>query len=96
MKLERSGNVLTVRTAGIRPDEPALPTDSLEYLSSRPILNVVNEAELVNAELRKASGIARYLTSYYLKRDTTLYDAMADELKSLILRIGSAIDAGIT
>ncbi len=96
VKLERSGNVLTVRTAGIRPDEPALPTDSLEYLSTEPILNLVNEAELVNAELRKASGIARYLTSYYLKRDTTLYDAMADELKSLILRIGGAIDAGIT
>jgi hypothetical protein len=96
VKLERSGNVLTVHTAAIRPDEPALPTDSLEYLSTEPILNLVNEAELVNAELRKASGIARYLTSYYLKRDNTLYDAMADELKSLVLRISGAIDAGIT
>ncbi|HZF25719.1 MAG TPA: hypothetical protein VEZ88_05620 [Steroidobacteraceae bacterium] len=96
VKLERSGAILTVRTAAIRADEPALPTDSLEYLSTEPILNLVNEAELVNGELRKASGIARYLSSYYLKRDTTLYDAMADELKSLVLRIGGAIDAGIT
>jgi len=96
VKLERSGNTLTVRTAGIRPDEPALPTDSLEYLSTEPILNLVNEAELVNSELRKASGIARYLSAYYLKRDSTLYDAMADELRSLILRIAGAIDAGIT
>ncbi|HKE44263.1 MAG TPA: hypothetical protein VKB41_06960 [Steroidobacteraceae bacterium] len=96
VKLERSGATLTVRTSGIRPDEPALPTDSLEYLSTEPILNLVNEAELVNGELRKASGIARYLSSYYLKRDTTLHDAMAEELKSLVARIAGAIDAGIT
>ena len=96
VRIERSGSTLTVHTAAIRPDEPALPTDSLEYLSTEPILNLVDEAELVNAEMRKASAIARYLSSYHLKRDTTLYDAMADELKSLVLRIAGAIDAGIT
>ena len=94
--VERSGSKLTVRTGGIKVDEPALPTESLDYLSTEPILNLVDESELVNAEIRKASGIARYLANYHLKRDATLYDAMAEELRALILRIGGAIDAGIT
>ena len=94
--VERSGPKLTVRTNAIKVDEPALPTELLDYLSTDPILNLVDEDELVNAELKKASGIARYLATYYLKRDATLYDDMAEELRTLILRIGGAIDAGIT
>lgn len=94
--VERNGPKLTVHTAAIKVDEPALPTELLDYLSTDPILNLVDEDELVNAELKKASAIARYLAGYHLKRDVTLYDAMAEELRTLILRIGSAIDAGIT
>jgi hypothetical protein len=94
--VERNGPKLTVRTTAIKQDEPALPTELLDYLSTDPILNLVDEDELVNAELKKASGIARYLATYHLKRDATLYDAMAEELRTLILRIGGAIDAGIT
>jgi hypothetical protein len=92
----REGSKLIVRTAAVRVDEPALPTEQLDYLSTEPILNLIDEDQLVNAELKKASAIARYLATYYLKRDATLYDAMADELRTLVLRIGSAIDAGIT
>jgi hypothetical protein len=92
----RDGHKLNVRTAAIRVDEPALPTELLDYLSTDPILNLVDEEQLINVELKKASGIARYLATYYLKRDATLYDAVSDELRTLILRIGSAIDAGIT
>lgn len=94
--VEREGRTLAVRTAGIKVDEPALPTESLDYLSTEPLLNLVNESELVNAELKKASGIARYLATYHLKRDATLYEAMAEELRALILRVGGAVDAGIT
>jgi hypothetical protein len=94
--VERSGSKLTVRTGAITADEPALPTESLDYLSTEPILNLVDEGDLVNKEIGKASGIARYLANYHLKRDPTLYDAMADELRALVLRIGGAIDAGIT
>ncbi len=94
--LERQGSTLQVRTAAIKIDEPALPTDQLDSLSTEPFFNLVDENELVNAELKKASGIARYLASYHLKRDETLYQAMADELRTLILRIAGAIDAGIT
>lgn len=94
--VERNGSTLAVRTAAIKVDEPALPTESLDYLSTEPMLNLVDEDELVNMELRKASGIARYLANYHLKRDATLYEAMEEELRALILRIGGAIDAGIT
>lgn len=94
--VERSGSTLKVRTAGIRVDEPALPTDSMDYLSTEPLLNLANEAKLINEEIRKASGIARYLATYYLKRDPVLYEDMARELKSLVLRIAGAVDAGIT
>ncbi len=94
--LERRGSALQVRTAAIKADEPALPTDSLDSLSTEPLLNLVDEHELVNAELKKASAIARYLASYHLKRDPTLYEAIAKELRELILRIAAAIDAGIT
>lgn len=96
LTVERSGTKLTVHTSGIKVDEPALPTELLDYLSTDPILNLVDEDVLVNVELKKASAIARYLSAYHLKRDTTLYDSMADELRTLVLRIGSAIDAGIT
>jgi hypothetical protein len=56
----------------------------------------VDENELVNEEIKKASGIARYLANYHLKRDATLYDDVAAELRALVLRIAGAIDAGIT
>ncbi len=94
--VERDGTTLKVRTAPLRVDEPAVPTDSLDYVSTEPVLNLVNEAELVNAEMRKASGIARYLATYYLKRDDTLYEDVAKQLRALVLHIGSAVDAGIT
>ena len=87
---------LVVRTGAIKADEPALPTESLDYLSTEPILNLVDENELVNAEIKKASGVARYLANYHLKRDPTLYDDIAAELRALVLRIAGAIDAGIT
>jgi hypothetical protein len=94
--LERHGSTLQVHTSAIRADEPALPTEQLDSLSTEPLLNLADENELVNAELKKASGIARYLAAYHLKRDPTLYEAMEDELRALILRIAGAIDAGVT
>jgi hypothetical protein len=96
VEVRRDGTRIKVRTAGIRADEPALPTDAMDYLSTEPILNLVDEDKLVNTEIGKASGVARYLASYYLKRDATLYDDMASELQTIILRIAGAVDAGIT
>jgi hypothetical protein len=94
--VERSGASLKVSTRALRADEPSVPTDTLDYVSTEPILNLVNEADLVNTEMRKASAIARYLATYYMKRDDTLYEDVARELRSLVLRVGSAVDSGIT
>src|SRR5262245_53878592 len=55
--IERQGATLLVRTAGLRVDEPALPTDTMDYMSTEPVLNLVNESDLVNTEIRKASGL---------------------------------------
>jgi hypothetical protein len=92
----RSGATLKVRTGALRADEPAVPTDTLDYVSTEPVLNLVDESDLVNAEMGKASAIARYIASYYLKRDKSLYDDVAKELRSLVLHIGSAVDPTIT
>ncbi len=94
--ITRNGTILSVRTAALRVDEPTVPTDTLDYVSTEPILNLVNEAELVSSEMKKASSVARYLSAYYLKRDETLYEDMTEQLRALIQRIGSAVDAGIT
>lgn len=96
VSVKREGSLLKVRTAGIRADEPALPTDTMDYLSTEPMLNFVDEDKLINTEIGKASAVARYIAAYYLKRDPTLYDAMASELQAMILRIAGAVDAGVT
>jgi len=96
VNVERTGNTILVRTAGIRVDEPALPTDTMDYLSTAPVLNFVNESDLINGEIKKASAVARYIATYYLKRDPTLYEDMSQDLESLVLRIAGAVDAGVT
>lgn len=93
--IERSGATLTVRTAALRADEPTVPTDTLDYVSTEPVLNLVDETELVNVEMGKASAIARYIASYYLKRDESLYEDVTQELRSLVLHIGTAVDPTI-
>lgn len=94
--IERAGATLKVRTAPLRADEPAVPTDTLDYVSTEPVLNLVDETELVNLEIGKASAIARYIAGYYLKRDESLYEEVAQELRALVLHIGSAVDPTIT
>lgn len=94
--IERAGATLKVRTAPLRADEPAVPTDTLDYVSTEPVLNLVDETDLVNVEMGKASAIARYIASYYLKRDESLYEDVAQELRALVLHIGSAVDPTIT
>src|SRR5512138_3355306 len=46
--IERSGDVLKVRTRAIHADEPAVPTDFLDYLSTSSVFTFRNEQELVN------------------------------------------------
>lgn len=95
-RVERRGTRLVVTTGPIAADEPAVPTDFMDYLATDPLLNFVDETELVNAEVKKASPIARYLTAYYLRRDPSLRADFEEELRSLVLRIAGAADPSLT
>lgn len=92
--LERKGNVIEVRTPPIRGDEPAVPSDFLDYLSTNSLFTFANEQKLVNEEIAKSSALARYLTAYFLLRDASLHADFADELKSLVARMAGALEVG--
>lgn len=96
VRVERRGPTLTVRTGPIRADEPSLPTDFMDYVAADSLFNLANEQALINAEIARASPIARYLASYHLRRDPSLREDFADELRALVLRIAGAVDAGVT
>ena len=91
VQVTRAGNVIKVRTAAIHPNEPAVPTDFVNYLSTTSIFTFANEQELVNHEINKASPIARYLTSYFLARDPSLQGDFADELQRLVEHLAAAL-----
>ncbi len=89
--IERRGETLVVRAPAIRADEPAIPTDFIDYVSSSPWFNLANEAELVNAEVARASPIARFLTVQFLRRDASLREDFRSELAELIERLAGAL-----
>jgi len=94
--IERSGTTLKVRTKAIKMDEPAVPTDYLDYLSTNPLFNFTNEDELLNKEIGKASALARYLTTYFLLWDTSLRADFTKELEELVLRLAGALEVPVT
>ena len=96
VQVSRSGTVIRVRTSPIHPDEPTVPTDFMDYLSTTSIFTFANEQELVNHEIGKASPVARYLTAYFLVRDPSLPDEFADELRKLVEHLTSALGVKTT
>jgi hypothetical protein len=94
VKVTRVGNLIKVSTAAIHPNEPAVPTDFMDYLSTTSVFTFANEQELVNHEINKASPIARYLTSYFLARDPSLQGDFADEVQRLVEHLSAAL--GVT
>jgi len=95
VKMERSGDTLKVHARAIHPDEPAVPSDFLDYLSTTSVFTFANEQELVNQEIKKSSVIARYLTSYYLLRDTSLRGDFAGEIEGLVTNMAGALGVPI-
>lgn len=91
VQVTRIGNAIQVRTAAIHPNEPAVPTDFMDYLSTTSIFTFANEQELVNREIGKASPIARYLTTYYLARDPSLQGDFVEELQRLVEHLAAAL-----
>ncbi len=96
VSIERTGTTLTVRTKPIQVDEPSVPTDYIDYLSTNPLFNFSNEQQLLNEEIGKASSLARYLTAYYLLRDASLRDDFASELEQLVRRLAGALAVPVT
>jgi hypothetical protein len=94
--IERAGTTLTVRTKAIKADEPSVPTDYLDYLSTNPLFNFSNEQQLLNEEIGKASALARYLTAYYLLRDPSLKEDFSSELEQLVRRLAGALAVPVT
>lgn len=92
----REGPVIKVRTAAVRADEPSVPTDFVDYLSTDAWFNFANEQELINREVRKASMIARYLSSYYLHNDSSLNSHFERELRDLVARMAAALGVDAT
>jgi len=96
VQVKKDGTVIKVSTAAIHADEPSVPTDFMDYLSTTSIFTFANEQELVNREIGKASPIARYLTTYFLVRDPSLQADFADELRSLVEHLAGALGVPVT
>jgi hypothetical protein len=96
VQIKKTGTVIKVSTNAIQPEEPSVPTDFVDYLSTTSIFTFANEQELVNHEIRKASPIARYLTTYFEMRDPSLQEDFADELRSLIERLAGALGVPVS
>jgi hypothetical protein len=89
--IERVGDTLKVSTRAIHADEPAVPSDFLDYLSTSSLFTFTNEQGLVNKEIQKSSPLARYLTTYYLLRDDSLRGDFAAEVEGLVTRMAGAL-----
>jgi hypothetical protein len=96
VEVTKVGTVIKVKTADIHANEPAVPTDFMDYLSTTSIFTFANEQELVNHEITKASPIARYLTTYFLIRDPSLRGDFAEELQKLVEHLASALGVPVT
>lgn len=96
VSIERSGSTLKVHARAIHADEPAVPNDFLDYLSTGSLFTFANEAELVNREIQKSSALARYLTAYYLLRDASLRGYFVTEMENLVRRLAGALGVEAT
>lgn len=89
--IERAGDTLKVSTRAIHADEPSVPSDFLDYLSTSSLFTFSNEQGLVNREIEKSSPLARYLTAYYLLRDESLRGDFAAEVEGLVTHMAGAL-----
>src|SRR5579871_5669672 len=96
IQVTRNGSVIKVTTSAIHPDEPSVPSDFVDYLSTTSIFTFANEQGLVNQEIHKASPIARYLTTYFLYHDPSLQADFADEIRNLVEHLSGALGVQVT
>ena len=96
VSIERAGDTIKVHTRAIHADEPAVPSDFLDYLSTSSMFTLSNEQGLVNKEIQKSSPLARWLSAYYLLRDESLRGDFAVEIEGLVTRMAGALGVPAT
>lgn len=96
VQVSREGGLIQVSTAAIHSVDPAVPTDFMDYMSTRSIFTLANEQELVNHEIAKATPVARYLTTYFLAHDPSLPDDFRNEVQTLVEHFTSSLGVPIT
>lgn len=96
VQIQKVGTVIKVTTPIIHAQEPAVPSDFVDYMSTTSIFTFANEQGLVNQEIHKASPIARYLTTYFLYHDPSLQADFTDEIRNLVERLSGALGVQVT
>ena len=96
VQIQKVGTVIKVTTPIIHAEEPSVPTDFVDYLSTTSIFTFANEQGLVNQEIHKASPIARYLTTYFLYHDPSLQADFADEIRNLVEHLSGALGVQVS
>ena len=96
VQIQKVGTVIKITTPIIHAEEPSVPTDFVDYLSTTSIFTFANEQGLVNQEIHKASPIARYLTTYFLYHDPSLQADFADEIRNLVEHLSGALGVQVT
>jgi len=96
VQVSRHGAVISVRTSAIHAVDPSVPTDHMAYMTTTSMLTFANEQELINAEIAKATPVARYLSTYFLAHDPSLEQDFGDELQSLVEHFTASLGVPIT
>jgi hypothetical protein len=86
---------LKVEAQPIEAREPTVPTDWIDALSTRSIFTY-DESALVDAEKTRASAIARYVSQFYLQKDSTgaIEADMREELQTLLRDLAGVLGLG--
>jgi len=96
VQVSRHGTVISVHTSAIHAVDPAVPTDHMAYMTTTSMLTFANEQELINAEIAKATPVARYLSTYFLAHDPSLEQDFGDELQSLVEHFTASLGVPVT
>jgi hypothetical protein len=90
-ELSLDGDVLKVRTPPVQVDEPSVPSDLGEYVAKSSIWTLADERDVVAAEIRKASPLARHLAVWQLQTDPDIQARFRTELGEYLRGVAGAL-----
>ncbi|HPF25962.1 MAG TPA: hypothetical protein P5528_13600 [Steroidobacteraceae bacterium] len=95
-QIQLTGTTLSIKMPTISSEEPSVPSDLTQFIANNPFWNLESNASLGAREMRRATPIARYLSSYFLQYDPTLRDYFDDELRAYLKGITGALGITVT